>query len=152
MIDIGGDERNLAASPQLHRHTFARCHRVTILLHAHVVLPDRQLRNTITTRAVDLNLASEAGARVANDNRASGFGIAEDGTGSVRLGQRGTAQRQGDRQRSIVPVPTIHLDWDEASCGQLVWLYNEAMMKFSGKTDAFFAAMARADRVVADEH
>lgn len=59
--------------------------------------------------------------------------------------------RQGDRQRSIVPVPTIHLDWDEASCGQLVWLYNEAMMKFSGKTDAFFAAMARADRVVEGE-
>ncbi len=29
--------------------------------------------------------------------------------------------------KSVVPVPEIQMEWDEASCGQLVWLYNEAI-------------------------
>ena len=31
----------------------------------------------------------------------------------------------------------IQMEWDEASCGQLVWLYNEAISHFGGQTEAF---------------
>ena len=37
----------------------------------------------------------------------------------------------------MVPVPEIQMEWDEASCGQLVWLYNEAISHFGGQTGAF---------------
>lgn len=47
---------------------------------------------------------------------------------------------------ATVPVPAIQMEWDEASCGQLVWLYNEAISHFGGQTEAFFAALARPDR------
>ncbi|MCL7707451.1 virulence factor SrfB, partial [Enterobacter kobei] len=40
----------------------------------------------------------------------------------------------------------IQMEWDEASCGQLVWLYNEAMVHFAGQTERFFASLARPDR------
>lgn len=43
----------------------------------------------------------------------------------------------------MVPVPEIQMEWDEASCGQLVWLYNEAISHFGGQTEAFFASLAR---------
>lgn len=36
-----------------------------------------------------------------------------------------------------MPVPEIQMEWDEASCGQLVWLYNEAISHFGGQTEAF---------------
>ncbi|MRS15815.1 virulence factor SrfB [Enterobacteriaceae bacterium RIT691] len=52
------------------------------------------------------------------------------------------------QDRSVVPVPNIHMEWDEASCGQLVWLYNEAMSHFGGQTEAFFAALSRPDRLL----
>ncbi|ADO48629.1 virulence factor SrfB [[Enterobacter] lignolyticus] len=58
-----------------------------------------------------------------------------------------TAKQQ---DKSVVPVPRIHMEWDEASCGQLVWLYNEAMSHFGGQTETFFAALARPDRQAAD--
>ncbi|WP_312583737.1 virulence factor SrfB [Atlantibacter sp.] len=53
---------------------------------------------------------------------------------------------QGKRQ-SRIPVPNIHMEWDEASCGQLVWLYNEAMVHFRGQTEACFKSFARDDRL-----
>lgn len=56
------------------------------------------------------------------------------------------ASEQGKRQ-SRVPVPNIHMEWDEASCGQLVWLYNEAMVHFRGQTEACFNSFARSDRL-----
>lgn len=46
----------------------------------------------------------------------------------------------------MVPVPEIQMEWDEASCGQLVWLYNEAISHFGGQTESFFASLARTDR------
>lgn len=49
------------------------------------------------------------------------------------------------------PLPEIHMEWDEASCGQLVWLYNEAMVNFAGQTANFFASLARPDRIAAPE-
>ncbi len=51
------------------------------------------------------------------------------------------------QDKSVVPVPQIQMEWDEASCGQLVWLYNEAISRYSGQTETFFAAQARPDRV-----
>nr|WP_318381668.1 virulence factor SrfB [uncultured Enterobacter sp.] len=50
------------------------------------------------------------------------------------------------QQKSVVPVPRIQMEWDEASCGQLVWLYNEAISHFAGQTETFFASLARPDR------
>ncbi len=50
------------------------------------------------------------------------------------------------QEKSVVPVPDIQMEWDEASCGQLVWLYNEAISRFAGQTEAFFASLARPDR------
>ena len=44
------------------------------------------------------------------------------------------------QDKSVVPVPEIQMEWDEASCGQLVWLYNEAISRFGGQTEAFFAS------------
>jgi hypothetical protein len=35
--------------------------------------------------------------------------------------------------------------WDEATCGQLVYLYNETQTYFGGRTDEFFAATRRPD-------
>lgn len=39
------------------------------------------------------------------------------------------------------------MEWDEASCGQLVWLYNEAISHYDGHTESFFNALARPDRL-----
>lgn len=50
------------------------------------------------------------------------------------------------RARSLVPAPEIRTEWDEASCGQLVWLYNEAISRYNGQTETFFSALARPDR------
>ncbi|NDL63164.1 virulence factor SrfB [Acerihabitans arboris] len=55
----------------------------------------------------------------------------------------------GDRGKSRVPVPEVQMEWDEATCGQMVYLYNETQVNFAGHTDAFFAAMARPDRTPA---
>ncbi|EEA0390498.1 hypothetical protein AAK44_15640, partial [Salmonella enterica subsp. enterica serovar Kentucky] len=50
------------------------------------------------------------------------------------------------REKSVVPVPEIQMEWDEASCGQLVWLYNEAISHYAGRTESFFNALAIPDR------
>ncbi|CNL76174.1 virulence factor SrfB [Yersinia frederiksenii] len=50
-----------------------------------------------------------------------------------------------ERAKSKVPVPTISLDWDEASCSQLVWLYNENR-RCGGRIDKLFSLLRRPDR------
>ncbi len=50
------------------------------------------------------------------------------------------------REKSVVPVQERQMEWDEASCGQLVWLYNEAISHYAGRTESFFNALARPDR------
>ncbi|UJL40182.1 virulence factor SrfB [Salmonella enterica subsp. enterica serovar Kentucky] len=37
------------------------------------------------------------------------------------------------------------MEWDEASCGQLVWLYNEAISHYAGRTESFL--MHSPDRI-----
>ncbi|WP_032911860.1 virulence factor SrfB, partial [Yersinia frederiksenii] len=51
-----------------------------------------------------------------------------------------------DRAKSSVPVPSVQMEWDEATCGQMVYLYNETQVNFGGRTAAFFASMARPDK------
>lgn len=41
------------------------------------------------------------------------------------------------------PFPEIKLQWDEATCGQAVYLYTEIVNNFSGRPDEFFATMRR---------
>ncbi len=41
------------------------------------------------------------------------------------------------------PFPEIHLQWDEATCGQAVYLYTEIMNNFGGRPEEFFATMRR---------
>lgn len=48
-----------------------------------------------------------------------------------------------------LPVPQVQMAWDEATCGQLVYLYNETQLNFAGHSAAFFASMARPDRPAA---
>lgn len=43
------------------------------------------------------------------------------------------------------PRPGVHVKWDEATCGQMVYLYNETQTYFGGRTDEFFAATRRPD-------
>lgn len=47
---------------------------------------------------------------------------------------------------SRMPVPDVQMEWDEATCGQMVYLYNETQVNFGGRAEAFFASMARPDR------
>ncbi|GKW50453.1 virulence factor SrfB [Halomonas sp. NCCP-2165] len=42
-----------------------------------------------------------------------------------------------------VPMPTLRVEWDEASCGQLVYLYTEIKENFAGHPEEFFDTLAR---------
>lgn len=57
---------------------------------------------------------------------------------------------ENDRVKSTVPVPDVQMEWDEATCGQMVYLYNETQVNFGGRTEEFFASQARADRELAE--
>jgi hypothetical protein len=41
------------------------------------------------------------------------------------------------------PFPEVHLQWDEATCGQAVYLYTEIVNNFGGRAEEFFATMRR---------
>lgn len=51
-----------------------------------------------------------------------------------------------DIARCLIAAPTIAMDWDEASCGQLVWLYHEINHKYAGEAAHLFHALARPER------
>lgn len=55
-----------------------------------------------------------------------------------------------DKEKSQIPVPEVHMEWDEATCGQLVYLYNETQVNFAGRTAEFFASMARPDKALSE--
>ncbi|MCG8156621.1 virulence factor SrfB [Brenneria goodwinii] len=55
-----------------------------------------------------------------------------------------------DKQKSRVPVPKVQIEWDEATCGQMVYLYNEAQVNFGGRAEDFFASMARPDKELSE--
>lgn len=56
-----------------------------------------------------------------------------------------------DKAKSLMPVPDVQMEWDEATCGQMVYLYNETQVNFGGHTGEFFASMVRPDRELADD-
>ncbi|MBB3103008.1 virulence factor SrfB [Azomonas macrocytogenes] len=49
------------------------------------------------------------------------------------------------RQTAWPWLPEVHVQWDEATCGQVVYLFNETQNNFAGRPEEFFAAMARPD-------
>lgn len=48
-------------------------------------------------------------------------------------------------QPPLVPMPIRHVEWDEATCGQLVYLYSEITNAFSHRPEEFFASLGRPD-------
>ena len=50
----------------------------------------------------------------------------------VALDELGAAQ-------AFPPFPRLQVQWDEATCGQLVYLYSESQNSFAGRTDELFA-------------
>lgn len=44
------------------------------------------------------------------------------------------------------PLPKIQVEWDEATCGQLVYLYTEINENFAGHPEEFFATLARPEK------
>ncbi|EGV15900.1 virulence factor SrfB [Thiocapsa marina] len=44
------------------------------------------------------------------------------------------------------PLPRVEVGWDEATCGQVVYLYNESQNNYGGQTDVFFGHLARRHR------
>ncbi len=58
-----------------------------------------------------------------------------------------TAQAHTQSKR---PIPQVQMEWDEATCGQLVWLYHEAIVNYAGQTEQLFETLARADRLIND--
>jgi len=47
------------------------------------------------------------------------------------------------RASASPPLPEIHVQWDEATCAQVVYLFNETQHHFAGRPEEFFAAMRR---------
>jgi len=50
------------------------------------------------------------------------------------------------------PFPTIHSDWDEATCAQVVYLFSECQEHFAGRPEDFFRAIRRPGRGQANSH
>ena len=48
-----------------------------------------------------------------------------------------------DSSPSTTPLPKVRVEWDEASCGQLVYLYTEINENFAGHPEEFFDAISR---------
>lgn len=49
----------------------------------------------------------------------------------------------GDGENAISRPPELVVEWDEASCTQLVWLYSELTQKFDGRIDRFLRLKGR---------
>ena len=50
------------------------------------------------------------------------------------------------RETAWPPLPEVHVQWDEATCAQVVYLFNETQNNFGGRPEEFFAAMARPEQ------
>jgi len=58
---------------------------------------------------------------------------------------------EASRQSARPPLPQVHVQWDEATCAQVVYLFNETQNHFGGRPEEFFAAMRRADRAQSND-
>ncbi|WP_252317459.1 MULTISPECIES: virulence factor SrfB [Symbiopectobacterium] len=55
-------------------------------------------------------------------------------------------QESPDHANIKVPLPKIRVEWDEAPCAQLVYLYTEINQNFAGHSEVFFNTLGRPDR------
>jgi len=53
---------------------------------------------------------------------------------------------QASRAAAWPHLPRVHIQWDEATCGQVVYLFNETQNNFGGRPEEFFAVMRRPDQ------
>lgn len=67
------------------------------------------------------------------------------------LPQQGEVPASLSSEINILPLPNIHMEWDEAICGQLVWLYNEAMNNYAGHSRVFFQSLIRPERLQVED-
>lgn len=58
---------------------------------------------------------------------------------------------QQSREKAWPHLPEVHAQWDEATCGQVVYLFNEVQNHFAGRPEEFFATMARPDQLHRDK-
>ena len=50
------------------------------------------------------------------------------------------------RERYWPVLPEVHIQWDEATSGQIVYLFNETQNNYGGRPEAFISAIARPDK------
>lgn len=55
-------------------------------------------------------------------------------------------QDERSQHQIKIPLPKIRVEWDEASCAQLVYLYTEINQNFAGHPEEFFDVIGRPDR------
>ncbi|WP_455818631.1 virulence factor SrfB [Pseudomonas cerasi] len=55
-------------------------------------------------------------------------------------------QETSARANIHIPLPKIRVEWDEASCAQLMYLYTEINQNFAGHPEVFFNILGRPDR------
>lgn len=51
-----------------------------------------------------------------------------------------------ERALAFPAFPDVHVQWDEATCGQVVYVFSETHNNFGGRPEEFFAALARPDQ------
>ncbi|WP_312937057.1 virulence factor SrfB [Pseudomonas sp.] len=56
------------------------------------------------------------------------------------------ARASNDIPLPRIPLPKVRVEWDEATCGQLVYLYTEIRENFAGHPQEFFDTLARPDK------
>lgn len=49
-----------------------------------------------------------------------------------------------EQLKSVWPnIPEVYIQWDEATCGQVVYLFNETQNNYNGRSEEFIASMVR---------
>ena len=53
---------------------------------------------------------------------------------------------QSAREKYWPILPEVIIQWDEATCGQVVYLFNETQNNYGGRPEEFIAALQRPDK------
>lgn len=110
----------------------------------HAGIP-RQLRNIIMTVPPGMPMAERC---ILDERMHQAVGLVWKAL-RWHLGEQDPYQPQDDSAnlRNLkIPLPSIRVEWDEASCAQLVYLYTEINQNFGGHPEEFFHALSRPDR------
>lgn len=110
----------------------------------HAGLP-RQLRHIILTVPPGLPMAERC---ILDERMRQAVGLVWK---SLRWhnGENDPYEDENDERKKSnikIPLPKIRVEWDEASCAQLVYLYTEINQNFAGHPELFFNTLARPDR------